>query len=1140
MINGKIAHFFVKHILSFARFATVAAVVLIGSVAEAATFSVINTNDSGTGSLNQAVMDANNTPGDDVITFNIPGAGPHLIGLSSGLAITSNLSIINDASGDEAVTVRKNDNTPSQFEIFRLNPALTVLISGLTISNGVGGSQGGGAIHNPGSTLTLRNCTLSNNQTSHSGGAILNFGTNSPARLTMINCTMSGNISGTEGGAIRNLTVGASISEITLVNCTFSGHTSGVIAIEKNLQGGVAKVSLTNCTFANNRSVNSSKASSISNSDGTVEMANTIFARASGAAANFMTIAAGTFTSLGHNLADDAAGGDGGTAPGGFLNAPGDIRNSEPQLAALANNGGLTWTHALLAGSPAVDSGDDTRAPAQDQRDLFRSGVSDIGSFESGGTATPGASPTPSPTPNPSATPTPTPTPPPPLLVTNTNNSGAGSLREVITAANTNSGDDTIRFTLPGDGPHVINLLSPLPPLASNVAIVNDQSGDEAVTVHRYNTTRFSIFVTTPGTTVVIAGLTISNGNLRDAFPEDSGGGIRNDHANLTLRNCTFSANEAAGNGGAIHNNGTGSGSASLTILNCAFSSNSAGFAGAILNDGSQGGMATLTAVRCAFTGNSSFGGGAVANQAGNAGNATATISDSTFSANSGGLVNNGTGTGEATLLVQRCLVTNHSGPGMMNGRTGPDAVATLNITDSTIANNALGGIRNNWTLNMMRSTVSGNSANEGGGIHNDWNATLVNCTLSGNTATSGTGSAIRNTGLSGKLVLLNCTLKSDAGTNLDNFFGIAEVTNTVFQRGTGANIANNSGTITSKGHNLSDDAAGGNGATGPGGFLNGPGDIRNTNPQLGPLASNGGNTQTHALMAGSPAINAADNGLAPARDQRNYVRPDVADIGAYEYNGTIPVTLANISTRLPVQTGDNVLIGGFIITGTQPKTVILRAIGPSLTLPGKLDDPTMELYNGSQLVASNDNWMDAPNRQAITDSAVAPTNNLESAILTSLNPGDYTAIIRGANSGTGIGVVEAYDLDRTVDSKLANIATRGVVQTGDNILIGGFIVLGPDPQKVIIRALGPSLAVPGNLADPTLELRDGNGALLEANNNWMESTNKQAILDSTIAPTNDLESAIVRTLSPGNHTAIVRGVNNSTGIAVVEVYSLN
>ena len=268
-------------------------------------------------------------------------------------------------------------------------------------------------------------------------------------------------------------------------------------------------------------------------------------------------------------------------------------------------------------------------------------------------------------------------------------------------------------------------------------------------------------------------------------------------------------------------------------------------------------------------------------------------------------------------------------------------------------------------------------------------------------------------------------------------------------------------------------------------------------------------------------------------------MRPNAPDIGAFEFGGVIPVTVGNISTRLFVNTGDNVLIGGFIITGTQQKKVILRAIGPSLNLPGQLADPTLELYQGNTLLEANDNWMDSPNKQAIIDSTIPPSNPLESAIVRSLAPGAYTAIVRGVNNGTGIGVVEAYDLDRTVDSKLANISTRGPVQTGDNVLFGGFIVVGPDSQKVIIRALGPSVPVPGALADPTLELHDSNGAILESNDNWVDSPNKQAIIDSTIPPTNNLESAIVRTLTPANYTAIVRGVNNSTGIAVVEVYAL-
>ena len=253
------------------------------------------------------------------------------------------------------------------------------------------------------------------------------------------------------------------------------------------------------------------------------------------------------------------------------------------------------------------------------------------------------------------------------------------------------------------------------------------------------------------------------------------------------------------------------------------------------------------------------------------------------------------------------------------------------------------------------------------------------------------------------------------------------------------------------------------------------------------------------------------------------------------------PTVLANISTRLPAGTGDNVLIGGFIVTGSQNKKIIVRAIGPSLTLAGKLADPTLELRDGSgALLEANDNWMDSPNKQAIIDSTIPPSDPLESAIVRSVPPGNYTAIERGVNNGTGIGVVEAYDLDTSANSKLANISTRGLVQTGDNVLFAGTIVIGQAPQKVIIRALGPSTGVPGAMADPTLELHDSNGALLEANDNWVDSPNKQAIIDSTIPPTNDLESAIVRTLSPANYTAIVRGVGGSTGIAVVEVYALN
>ena len=254
--------------------------------------------------------------------------------------------------------------------------------------------------------------------------------------------------------------------------------------------------------------------------------------------------------------------------------------------------------------------------------------------------------------------------------------------------------------------------------------------------------------------------------------------------------------------------------------------------------------------------------------------------------------------------------------------------------------------------------------------------------------------------------------------------------------------------------------------------------------------------------------------------------------------------TLANISTRLRIETGDNVLIGGFIVTGTEPKKVIIRAIGPSLPLAGRLDNPTLELYQGSTLLASNDDWQNQPaaDRQAVIDTTIPPSNDLEAAIVRTLpaNGTAYTAIVRGANDGTGIGVVEAYDLDRSVDSKLANISTRGFVQSGDNVLIAGTIVVGSSSQRVIVRAIGPSLPIAGKLENPTLEFRDGNGGVLEENDNWVESPNKQAITDSGIAPSNDAESAVVRTLPPAAYTAIVRGVNGTSGIAVIEVYALN
>ena len=259
------------------------------------------------------------------------------------------------------------------------------------------------------------------------------------------------------------------------------------------------------------------------------------------------------------------------------------------------------------------------------------------------------------------------------------------------------------------------------------------------------------------------------------------------------------------------------------------------------------------------------------------------------------------------------------------------------------------------------------------------------------------------------------------------------------------------------------------------------------------------------------------------------------------------PAGVANISTRLSVGVNSDVLIGGFIIAGNAPKKVIIRAIAPSLRangipVAGALLDPTLQLV-GSGLSITNDDWR-ATQEQAITDSSVPPTDNRESAIVATLNPGNYTAIVRGKDGATGIGLVEVFDLgtaslDISSNSSLANISTRGLVQTRDDVMIGGFIIAGAT-TRIIARAIGPSLVaqgLPDALEDTTLELH-GAGGLIASNDDW-QSSQRQQIIDTTVPPVDSRESAVVANLPPGNYTAVVRGKNGTTGAALVEVYVL-
>jgi hypothetical protein len=251
-------------------------------------------------------------------------------------------------------------------------------------------------------------------------------------------------------------------------------------------------------------------------------------------------------------------------------------------------------------------------------------------------------------------------------------------------------------------------------------------------------------------------------------------------------------------------------------------------------------------------------------------------------------------------------------------------------------------------------------------------------------------------------------------------------------------------------------------------------------------------------------------------------------------------VHLANISTRLPVGTGDNVLIAGFIVTGSQQKRILVRGLGPLLPVSENLADPTLRLHDSSgAMVATNDNWRDTQ-QEELQATSIAPRNDYDSAIVKSLNPGAYTVVLAGKGGTTGVGLVEVYDLDLTVDSKLANISTRGFVDRGDNVLIGGTIVVGSGSTNVLFRALGPSVpGVPNALLDPTLELHDSQGNTIATNDNWRDS--QAAEIKATTIPPPDLrEAAILRQLTPGAYTVIVRGKNNTTGVALIEAYQLN
>lgn len=662
------------------------------------------------------------------------------------------------------------------------------------------------------------------------------------------------------------------------------------------------------------------------------------------------------------------------------------------------------------------------------------------------------------------------------LTVTNTQDSGAGSLRDTIGAA---AHGDTIQFDAALNG-QTITLTSG--ELLIDKSLTINGPGANQLTVRRSTangTPLFRIFNTSGDNNVTLAGLTITNGNI-----PDGGAGISCTAHQVTITNCVISGN-SAGYGGGIYRSLFGLGGASVNVIDSVISDNRAETGGAVFIAGHSYGMAP--AAWLGMTNSTVLGNVATSRGGGLYVGGHATITSSTISAN----------------------------------------VATMD------ANGGGGGIHNDGHLTIANSTLSGNSASLGGGVRS-----------------SGAGNPL----YPGALTITNSTISSNSaseggGLHLTSYTA-QRFKSTIVALNTSTNGPDVNGDLTSDGFNLIGNNSGTNvlspQASDQIGTASAPID-----PLLGPLQDNGGPTFTHALLLGSPAIDKGESSNSTT-DQRGFGRRkdvpalsnapggDGADIGGVE---SAFATLANISTRLQVRTGDNAMIGGFIITGTQQKTVLVRGIGPSLPLTGALADPFIEVYGSSgEFLAANDNWRDATTRTEIADSGLPPTNDLEPALWGVINPGAYTVVVRGKNNTTGIGLFEVYDLDQTVESNLGNISTRGLVGTGDDVMIGGTIITGASPARVLFRAIGPSLAnfgVSNALGDPVLQLHDGNGSLIAINYDWRD-TQEAEISATGLAPSNNLESAILRDLAPGAYTAIVRGLNNAIGVALVETYNLN
>ena len=755
-----------------------------------------------------------------------------------------------------------------------------------------------------------------------------------------------------------------------------------------------------------------------------------------------------------------------------------------------------------------------------------------------------------------------------PFHVTNTNDSGSGSLRQAITDANNNAGADTIDFTISGAGQKTITITSALLPDITDVVTID--GGNNGVASNR---------VEISGAGAFCCGLSVSGANA-------NGSEIRNlvingftsrqilsiFTSNTTIKGCFLGLNPAgtaivANSGEAIESFGVsgliigGTTAAERNVM-----SGTNGNSILALNGSSptvRGNFIGLNKTGTAALGNPGVGvfigngGGTIGGAGADEGNVIVAFTGVNFGGNPANGRSSGTvqgnfigtnaagdtalnlnnGSGVAMVHAQDVLIKGNvisgNGDGVTINQSGINGNSSFNITvqGNFIGTGAdgvtpLGNTRSGIDNNCPNNTIGGTGAGEGNVIAFNGQAGVHHRGSTGNPTLG--NSIFSNGGLGIDLDSDGPTLNDDGdadigANNLQNFPVITQVTR-------GANFTNFSGRLDAAPNTTYHLEFFANDAIDPTGY---------------------GEGQTF-LVAIDPTTNASGhigfgfqtpNTIGP--NQRLTATATDPDGNTSEFSGAIG-QLANISTRLNVQTGAKVLIGGFIINGSESKSILVRALGPTLAQPpfnlsGVLSDPTVALFQGATQLAANDNWADTQ-QSAINATGKAPPNAAESAILRTLAPEAYTAILSGKNATTGVGLVEVYDLTPDSDSTLANISTRGFVETGSSVMIGGFIVQN-GIQKVIVRGLGPTLGqppfnVPEALADPVLAIFDANGQQIASNDNWKD-TQQAEIQASGKAPPNDNESAIIITRPAGNTTAIVSGKNGTTGNALVEVYTL-